>query len=74
MLNVYNVYAISPRKYPAVNVQGARAFMDFMTSQAFQTALARFPSAQRPGFFPAAFPRVDARAAAAAQRLGAAAS
>ena len=59
MLNVYNVYAISPRKYPAVNIQGARAFMDFMTSQAFQTALARFPSAQRPGFFPAAFPRVE---------------
>src|SRR4051794_10285518 len=30
MLNVYNVYAISPRKYPAVNIQGARAFMDFL--------------------------------------------
>jgi tungstate transport system substrate-binding protein len=59
MLNVYNVYAINPRKYPAVNIQGARAFMDFMTSQAFQTALARFPSPQRPGFFPAAFPKVE---------------
>jgi hypothetical protein len=59
MLNVYNVYAISPRKYPAVNIQGARAFLDFMTSPAFQQAIARFPSRQRPGFFPAAFPRVD---------------
>jgi tungstate transport system substrate-binding protein len=59
MLNVYNVYAISPRKYPAVNIQGARAFMDFLTSQSFQSALARFPSARRPGFFPAAFPRVE---------------
>jgi tungstate transport system substrate-binding protein len=59
MLNVYNVYAISPRKYPAVNIQGARAFMDFMTSQSFQDALARFPSRRRPGFFPAAFPRVE---------------
>jgi len=59
MLNVYNVYAISPRKYPAVNIQGARAFLDFMTSPAFQQALAQFPSRRRPGFFPAAFPRVD---------------
>jgi ABC-type tungstate transport system permease subunit len=58
MLNVYNVYAISPSKYPAVNIQGARAFMDFLTSKSFQDALARFPSRQHPGFFPAAFPRV----------------
>ena len=59
MLNVYNVYAISPRKFPGVNLQGARAFMDFLTSPAFQTALARFPSQRRPGFFPAALPRVS---------------
>jgi tungstate transport system substrate-binding protein len=59
MLNVYNVYAINPQKFPAVNLQGALAFMDFLTSQSFQEALARFPSAQHPGFFPAAFPRVE---------------
>jgi len=41
-----------------VNLQGALAFLDFMTSQAFQDAVARFPSRQRPGFFPAAFPQV----------------
>jgi tungstate transport system substrate-binding protein len=58
MLNVYNVYAINPKKFPAVNLQGALAFMDFLTSPAFQDALARFPSRQRPGFFPAAFPQV----------------
>jgi tungstate transport system substrate-binding protein len=58
MLNVYNVYAINPRKFPSVNVQGALAFLDFMTSPAFQDAIARFPSRRRPGFFPAAFPRV----------------
>jgi len=58
MLNVYDVYAINPRKFPNVNLQGALAFLDFMTSPAFQAAIARFPSAQRPGFFPAAFPRV----------------
>src|SRR4051812_39220850 len=58
MLNVYNVYAVNPAKYPSVNLQGALAFLDFMTSQAFQDAIARFPSRQRPGFFPAAFPQV----------------
>src|SRR3954454_7209082 len=58
MLNVYNVYAINPQKFPSVNVQGALAFLDFMTSKAFQDALRRFPSARRPGFFPAAFPQV----------------
>ena len=58
MLNVYNVYAINPAKYPSVNLQGALAFLDFMTSRAFQDAVARFPSRQRPGFFPAAFPQV----------------
>jgi hypothetical protein len=40
-----------------VNLQGALAFLDFMTSPSFQAALARYPSAQRPGFFPAAFPQ-----------------
>jgi tungstate transport system substrate-binding protein len=58
MLNVYNVYAINPRKFRSVNLQGALAFMDFMTSGSFQDALATFPSRRRPGFFPAALPRV----------------
>src|SRR3954465_9662236 len=58
MLNVYNVYAVNPRKFPSVNLQGALAFLDFMTSQAFQDAIERFPSRRRPGFFPAAFPKV----------------
>ena len=58
MLNVYNVYAINPAKYPAVKLQGALAFMDFLTSKSFQNALAGFPSRQQPGFFPAAFPEV----------------
>jgi tungstate transport system substrate-binding protein len=56
MLNVYNVYAINPEKYPAVKLDGALAFMDFLTSRGFQSALARFPSRRQPGFFPAAFP------------------
>ena len=58
MLNVYNVYAVNPAKFPGVKLEGALAFMDFLTSQSFQSALARFPSPRRPGFFPAAFPHV----------------
>jgi tungstate transport system substrate-binding protein len=41
MLNVYNVYAVSRRKHPAVRLQGALAFMDFLTSPGFQAALDR---------------------------------
>ena len=58
MLNVYNAYAVNPAKFPSVKLQGALAFLDFLTSRPFQDALARFPSRRRPGFFPAAFPRV----------------
>jgi tungstate transport system substrate-binding protein len=58
MLNVYNVYAINPVKYTRTKIAGARAFMDFLTSPQFQRALDRYPSRQRPGFFPAAAPRV----------------
>jgi tungstate transport system substrate-binding protein len=59
MLNVYNVYAINPRKFRSVNLQGALAFMDFLTSPSFQRALATFPSRRHPGFFPAAAPVVS---------------
>jgi tungstate transport system substrate-binding protein len=58
MLNVYNVYAVNPGKYPKTKVRGARQFMDFLTSAEFQTALESYPSRERPGFFPAAAPRV----------------
>jgi tungstate transport system substrate-binding protein len=58
MLNVYNAYAISPRKYPKTHLRAALAFMDVLTSEGFQGALATFPTARRPGFFPAALPRV----------------
>jgi tungstate transport system substrate-binding protein len=58
MLNVYNAYVINPAKHPQANVAGARAFVDFLTSPRFQRALERYPSRRRPGFFPAAAPRV----------------
>jgi tungstate transport system substrate-binding protein len=58
MLNVYNGYAIDPEKVPHAKLAGARAFLDFLTSPAFQRALRSFPSRERPGFFPAAVPTV----------------
>jgi tungstate transport system substrate-binding protein len=58
MLNVYNVYAINPAKFPRTKIAGARAFMDFLTSPGFQRALESYPSRASPGFFPAAAPRV----------------
>lgn len=59
MVNAYRAYAIDPVKYPAVNAEGALAFLDFVTTSAFQTRLTSFPSAARPGFFAAAFPQVE---------------
>jgi tungstate transport system substrate-binding protein len=54
MRNIYNAYAISPRKFPDVEVEGARDLISYLTSPAFQRALATYPDADRPGFFPAA--------------------
>lgn len=54
MRNVYNAYAISPRKFPDVEVEGARDFVAYLASASFQRALAGYPDARRPGFFPAA--------------------
>jgi tungstate transport system substrate-binding protein len=71
MLNVYNVYAVNPRKFRSVNLQGALAFMDLLTSPSFQTALARFPSSRRPGFFPAAAPKVTLSSRVASRTVAA---
>ena len=62
MVNQYRGYALFPAKVPAAKTEGALAFLDFLTSRSFQDRLTRFPDARQPGFFPAAFPRVDLRA------------
>jgi tungstate transport system substrate-binding protein len=54
MRNVYNAYVISPRKFPELEVEGARDFVAYLTSPSFQRALAGHPDTKRPGFFPAA--------------------
>ena len=75
MVNAYRVYAIDPAKVPGVKLEGARAFLDFVTSVRFQRQLASFPSRARPGFFASAFPRVSLagrlpRVVSAAEPLG----
>jgi tungstate transport system substrate-binding protein len=42
LLNVYHVIEVNPAKWPSVNVQGAKAFADFMVSPATQEIIGRF--------------------------------
>jgi len=42
LLNVYHVITVNPEKWPQVNVAGARAFADFVTSQAGQDLIREF--------------------------------
>jgi ABC-type tungstate transport system permease subunit len=58
LLNQFNVYAVNPAKVPSVKLEGALAFMDYVTSPAFQNALATYPNEQQPAFFPDAFPLI----------------
>ena len=59
MINQYRGYALNPAKVPAAKTEGALAFLDFLTARYFQGVLTRFPTREKPGFFPAAFPAVD---------------
>ena len=42
LLNVYHVITINPEKFPNMNLEGARAFADFITSPAGQQIIAAF--------------------------------
>jgi tungstate transport system substrate-binding protein len=42
LLNVYHVITVNPGKWPKVNLAGARAFADFVTSPAGQAIIADF--------------------------------
>jgi tungstate transport system substrate-binding protein len=42
LLNVYHVITVNPQKWPQVNVKGARAFADFVTSQTGQDIIRNF--------------------------------
>jgi tungstate transport system substrate-binding protein len=42
LLNVYHVITVNPEKWPNVNVEGAKAFADFITSDAGQEIIRTF--------------------------------
>jgi len=59
LVNPYHAYAVKPGTTPAtVNIDGAMAFLDYLTSPAFQTAVANYPSASAPAFTPDARPKI----------------
>jgi tungstate transport system substrate-binding protein len=55
-LNVYHVMVVNPEKGPHINVDGARAFADFMVAPSTQEMIGTFGVARfgQPLFFPAA--------------------
>jgi hypothetical protein len=60
LLNPFSAYVVNPAKVPNVqlNVDGAKAFVDFLTSADFQSSLAAYPTATNPAFFADARPQV----------------
>jgi len=54
LLNVYHVITVNPEKWPQVNVKGAQAFADFITSKAGQDIIREFGVKEygQPLFFP----------------------
>lgn len=46
----FSAYAVDPAKVPTANLQGGLAFLDYVTSPAFQERLASYPNAADPAF------------------------
>jgi tungstate transport system substrate-binding protein len=42
LLNVYHVIVVNPDKWPKINLAGAQAFADFVTSPAVQETIGKF--------------------------------
>ena len=60
LANPYHAYAVNPQKEPGVhiNLAGALAFLNYLTSPAAQAAIAAYPSSSNPAFYPDARPVV----------------
>jgi tungstate transport system substrate-binding protein len=58
LTNPFTAYAVDPDKVAGANADGARKFLDFLTSRSFQKRLARYPSAGSPAFVADARPSV----------------
>ena len=54
LLNVYHVLTVNPEKWPSVNLEGAKAFADFITSPEGQKIIGEFGVMEygQPLFFP----------------------
>jgi tungstate transport system substrate-binding protein len=54
LLNVYHVITVNPEKWPQINLEGAQAFADFITSPEGQQIIAAFGAEKygQPFFFP----------------------
>jgi tungstate transport system substrate-binding protein len=54
LLNIYHVITVNPENWPKVNVEGAKAFADFITSEAGQEIIRTFGGDKygEPLFFP----------------------
>jgi tungstate transport system substrate-binding protein len=60
LLNPYHAYAVNPAKITSahINLTGALAFLNFLTSPATQAAIGKYPSSANPAFIPDARPAV----------------
>jgi tungstate transport system substrate-binding protein len=60
LTNPFTAYAINPAKEPGINinVEGAKAFVEYLASEEFQTKLASFPNTTSPAFFADAHPKL----------------
>ena len=58
MANPYHAYAVNPTKFPNLhlNVPGALAFLDYLTSRGTQASIGAYPSHAHPAFVPDARP------------------
>lgn len=64
LINPFTAYAVNPAKVPgvAVNVDGAKALLDYLTSPQFQARLASYPNTSAPAFFADARPQITVAA------------
>jgi tungstate transport system substrate-binding protein len=46
LLNIYHVIQVNPAKFPIVNIEGAKAFSDFMVGTIAQAEIAKYGIAQ----------------------------
>jgi tungstate transport system substrate-binding protein len=59
MNNLYHAYAVKPGSTSrTINIAGAVAFLDYLTSHQFQAAVAKYPTAAKPAFHPDAYPQI----------------